>query len=84
VFAGESPTIGLNRRLAADLSHGGGKVAWIGDDADLDAFRVRAPGAEALPLMEILPVQMISLALATRAGREPGAFVRLSKVTTIE
>lgn len=84
VFAGESPTIGLNRRLAADVSRGGGKVAWIGNDADLNALRVGVPAVEALPLMEILPVQMISLALAARAGREPGAFVRLAKVTTIE
>ena len=84
VFAGEPPTIGLNRRLAADVSRGGGKVAWVAEDADLDALRIAAPAVEALPLMEILPVQMISLALANRAGREPGAFVRLLKVTTIE
>jgi hypothetical protein len=37
-----------------------------------------------LPVMEILPVQMITLALAARDGREPGCFVLASKVTTTE
>jgi len=84
LFAGEPQTVDLNRRLAADISSAGGQVAWIGADADLAAFRVTAQAAETLPLMEILPIQMLSLALAIRDGREPGAFVRLSKVTTIE
>jgi hypothetical protein len=32
----------------------------------------------------MLPVQMMSLALAALAGREPGKFERITKVTTIE
>jgi glucosamine--fructose-6-phosphate aminotransferase (isomerizing) len=36
------------------------------------------------PILEILPVQMITLALAARVGREPGRFERASKVTTKE
>lgn len=79
VFAGAAHTIGLNRRLAVDVEAAGGKVAWIGEDSEMQALRVAA-----LPLLEILPVQMISIALAARAGREPGVFARLTKVTTVE
>jgi glucosamine--fructose-6-phosphate aminotransferase (isomerizing) len=36
------------------------------------------------PIAEILPIQMITLALAALAGREPGKFVRATKVTAVE
>ena len=36
------------------------------------------------PIVEMLPVQMMSLALAALAGREPGKFERITKVTTVE
>ena len=35
-------------------------------------------------ILEILPVEMITLALALQAGREPGRFELASKVTTTE
>jgi hypothetical protein len=34
--------------------------------------------------MEILPVEMVTLALAAMAGREPGKFRLASKITTTE
>ena len=36
------------------------------------------------PILEVLPVQMASLALAAMKGREAGRFVRLTTVTTVE
>lgn len=84
IFAGEERTRELNRRLAKDVVEAGGMAAWIGADSDLDAFRIAELPGPARPLVEILPVQMISLALAVRAGREPGRFTRLGKVTSIE
>ena len=36
------------------------------------------------PVLELLPPQMISLALAYLGGREPGRFERITKVTTTE
>ena len=50
--------------------------------ATVKALAEAVPGS-LLPLMEILPVQMLSLALATLAGREPGRFERATKVTTV-
>ena len=35
-------------------------------------------------LVEILPIQMISLALAARDGREAGPFEFASKITAVE
>lgn len=84
VFAGQARTVALNRSLAADAARWGGKVAWIGEDADRDALRIAVGSETARPILEILPVQMISLALAASAGRQPGAFVRLQKVTRVE
>ena len=37
-----------------------------------------------LPILEILPVQMITLALAAQAGIEAGRFTLGSKITTTE
>jgi len=37
-----------------------------------------------LPILEILPVQMITLAFAAQTGREAGQFSLASKVTTAE
>jgi glutamine---fructose-6-phosphate transaminase (isomerizing) len=36
------------------------------------------------PVLEILPVEMITLALGAMAGRETGKFDRATKVTTTE
>jgi hypothetical protein len=35
-------------------------------------------------MVEALPAQMMTLALAAQIGREPGRFERATKVTTIE
>jgi len=84
IFAGENRTRELNQRLATDVNEAGGMSAWIGPESGLQACRIpELPGLARL-LVEILPVQMMSLALAVRSGREPGRFTRLSKVTAIE
>jgi glucosamine--fructose-6-phosphate aminotransferase (isomerizing) len=36
------------------------------------------------PLMEILPVEMMTLALAAAKGREPGRFEHATKITETE
>jgi glucosamine--fructose-6-phosphate aminotransferase (isomerizing) len=36
------------------------------------------------PILEILPVQMITLALAALEGREAGRFERATKITSVE
>jgi glutamine---fructose-6-phosphate transaminase (isomerizing) len=84
VLAGDPASAPLNRRLADDIQRAGGQAALVGTQAGEDAFRLPSVPEALLPLVEILPVQMLSLALAARAGREAGKFSLATKVTSVE
>jgi len=84
VFSGDAKTTALNANLVADVRKAGGTAFLVGPDSDLDAFRIPAVPATTRPVLEILPVQLVSLAFAALAGIEPGNFKLLTKVTTIE
>jgi glucosamine--fructose-6-phosphate aminotransferase (isomerizing) len=84
VFSGDPKTAALNANLVADVRKAGGKAFLVGPDSDLEAFRIQAVRDAIRPVLEILPVQLVSLALAALAGIEAGNFKLLTKVTTIE
>ncbi len=84
VMAGDSRSEALNRRLAADVEQAGGKAGVVDSNARLGAFRIPEIPDLIRPVLEILPVQMISLALAARNSREAGRFELATKVTAIE
>jgi glucosamine--fructose-6-phosphate aminotransferase (isomerizing) len=84
VFAGDPMTASLNENLMRDVRNAGGRAFLVGPESDHDAFRIPAAAPEIRPVIEILPVQLMSLALGALAGREPGKFTLLSKVTTVE
>jgi glucosamine--fructose-6-phosphate aminotransferase (isomerizing) len=84
VLSGDPKTRELNRRLLSDIQQQGGRAELVGEDAVHDCFRLPDHGAAVRPILEILPVQMITLALAAQSGREPGKFERATKVTTTE
>lgn len=84
VFAGPPTTWDLNTALARDICRHGGRAGLVSEDAERGALRLPAGQAPTLPILEILPVQMLTLALAAKAGREPGTFTVASKVTTVE
>ncbi len=84
VFEGEGETGGLNRALSRDISAAGGRSLVVGESASREACRLPPCHAAALPFLEFLPVQMMSLALAALGGFEPGRFERAGKVTTVE
>lgn len=84
VFSGDAKTRDLNRNLLLDLRERGGQAEWVGDDGVLAALRLPSSAASIQPILEILPVQMITLALAAQMGREPGRFELASKITTTE
>jgi len=84
VFAGDDATRALNLRLFQDILQEQGKAEWIAADANFVPCRLLPGPVSIQPLLEILPVQMITLALALRTGREPGKFDRATKVTTVE
>lgn len=84
VFSGDDRTRALNLRLVADIKQEGGRTELVGETATLDCFRLANPTSSIRPILEILPMQMITLALGAISGREPGKFDRAAKVTTIE
>jgi len=84
VFSGDPSTAGLNGRLVQDIREHGASAEAVGETASHAAFRLPSAPHSISPLLEILPVQMTTLALAALAGREPGRFSLASKVTTTE
>jgi fructoselysine-6-P-deglycase FrlB-like protein len=83
-FEGPAATAPLNQNLARELAAAGARGGLVGPSAHCDALRLPEVDPIALPLLEILPAQMASIALAARAGSEPGKFTRATKITTTE
>ena len=84
VFEGDEKTRALNTKLFGDIRRKGGRAELIGKGAELSSLRIPVVPESMLPILEILPVQMVTLALAAQTGMEAGRFSLGSKVTTIE
>lgn len=84
VFSGDERTRKLNERMATEIREHGAQSLLIGSDSPQSACRIPKIGNAARPMLEILPVQMMTLALAAIAGREAGKFDRATKVTVVE
>ncbi len=84
VFSGDEKAQELNQRLLSDIQQGGGQAESIGKNSSFEAFRLQDHSGSIRPILEILPVQMITLALAALANREAGKFERAAKITTTE
>jgi len=83
-FAGALRTRGLNEALVADVRAAGARAYLAAEDAPEPAVRLPAVPDLARPVVELLPVEMITLALAALDGREAGRFDRATKVTATE
>jgi glucosamine--fructose-6-phosphate aminotransferase (isomerizing) len=84
VYRGDSRTQDLNHRLARDLLARGAHCIEVGSEATLAALRLAECAAPLRPILEILPMQMMTLALAALAGREAGYFEQATKITGTE
>jgi glucosamine--fructose-6-phosphate aminotransferase (isomerizing) len=84
VFAGDSGVEQLSRSLVDDVRKTSAKAEFISANRDPGVFRIPEVAKDIRPIMEMLPLQMVSLALAALAGREAGKFDRIEKVTTDE
>jgi len=84
LFSGDERTRDLNRRLLADIQGGGGHAEFIGKNSSLEPFRLESQNDSIRPILEILPVQMLTIALAALANREAGKFERATKITATE
>ena len=84
VYEGDAAVAALNAALVAALRSAGARAELCGPSATRAAMRLPAVAAVARPLLEILPAQMLSLALAAAQGVEAGVFVHATKVTATE
>jgi glucosamine--fructose-6-phosphate aminotransferase (isomerizing) len=84
LFAGPLETRDLNLRLLNDLRGYQVNAFWIG--ADTNDLQIELPEVPAIgmPLMEILPIQLLSIHFARQIGVEPGHFFRTGKITLSE
>jgi glucosamine--fructose-6-phosphate aminotransferase (isomerizing) len=84
VFAGDARTRALHEALVAEARAAGARAFLAADDAPEPALRLPAVPDVARPVVELLPVEMLTLALAALDGREAGRFERAAKVTATE
>jgi glucosamine--fructose-6-phosphate aminotransferase (isomerizing) len=86
IFAGPAQTSALNRELAREIVSYGGKAIWLDSVPDPEIPTILFPKTNELtrPLAEILPMQMLTLAMAKRKNVEAGTFRHVSKITDRE
>lgn len=85
VYEGTGPTRKLNANLVADIRKAGARAELIttGEGNPSLAYLPSVPD-ELLPLMEILPAQLTSIALAVLNNHSPGILERTAKITIVE
>ena len=86
IFAGPRQTLALNRELAREIISYGGKAIWLDSVPDPEIPTLFLPETDELarPLVEILPMQMLTLVMANRKHLEAGTFRYITKITDRE
>lgn len=84
VLAGSDRTAWTqNRALYDDLSKYGARRYWLDMEPLDNPFAIPDVAADARWIVEALPLQLLSVALAEQSGIRPGEFRHLKKVTTV-
>lgn len=89
VFAPSGKTYRINRNLAMEMARNGSSVLCITDVNDesskkLSIFKLPKIPEDLVPLMEIIPIELIILNFAEIKGINIGDFSKIYKVTTTE
>jgi glutamine---fructose-6-phosphate transaminase (isomerizing) len=84
VFEGDSKTRDLNVRLLDDIRGQRGRAELVGEGGDFPPCNLPKVPPSVRPIIEVLPAQMITLALAALTRREAGRFERATKITATE
>jgi glucosamine--fructose-6-phosphate aminotransferase (isomerizing) len=84
VLTGAPSTAMLNVGLLETIAKQGKVGEALGPRAPFSPFCIPDMEPSHLPFLEILPLQMTTLALAAMGGREAGRFEFLSKITDVE
>lgn len=91
MFMGHGQTRELNRKTAADIAAFGGRTLIIEpEDARTDSsaailpFPLPSVAEGLLPVLEIIPIQLMMVPMAIARGFEPAKFLNGAKITVIE
>ena len=88
VFATEPETEALDRRIAGELAEAGGSVVLVSRRGDTVrgalGIRIGEVDRSLAAAVAVVPVQLLAHRLAILRGREPGTYVRATKVTSRE
>jgi glucosamine--fructose-6-phosphate aminotransferase (isomerizing) len=86
IFAGAAPTSAFNRELAREILSCGGRAIWLDSVCDPEIPTILFPetSERTRPIVEILPMQMLTLVMAKRNNLEVGAFRHVRKITDRE
>lgn len=86
IFSGGQKSVEMNIKLAGDIIKYGGRAILLGNASDTRFPTIQLPVVDydVLPIVEILPMQVLSFVLAARKGINAGQFLYCGKVTTEE
>ena len=91
MFAGNDANSHLNYEMADYIAACGGKTLVITPTprkrrlpSGVAELAIAEAGPEVLPILEIIPIQLLTITLAHAKGYEPAAFINCSKVTLKE
>jgi glucosamine--fructose-6-phosphate aminotransferase (isomerizing) len=86
IFEGSGEPARLTKILAAELVKKGASIAWVGTGELSKALQIHLTELPAylLPLVEIIPCQILAHDLAQRVGISPGSVRYIKKVITGE
>ncbi|MGE3871961.1 MAG: SIS domain-containing protein [Parvibaculaceae bacterium] len=91
MFMGDGAVRGLNIKTAADIEAFGGRCLVVEPEdaktrpsAGIRALRLPRVNVALLPVLEIIPIQLLMVPMAMARGFEPAQFLNGSKVTVIE
>ncbi len=84
VFSGDQAVCELNKKLVNDVQSCGGKAVIVKQGKECNPFVIPVVPDSILPIVEMLPAQMLSIALSIIHEHEPGKFDLISKVTLNE
>jgi len=84
VFTGDPPTQELNRRLLLEIKAREQRVYAIERSGKSDPFALPDCHRAVLPILEIVPIQLLTLVAAQLSGHQAGRFDIISKITATE
>lgn len=89
IFNGDSITQELNKKLAQDICQLGGLVIYLSPNREkvtnnMHIIEIPEVEQELLPVIEIIPIQLMTIPLAIRNGFTPATFEVCKKVTREE